>query len=327
MKTHQLNAIKRDLSALCLGTMNFGDSMSEELSFEVMDAFVAMGGNFIDTARVYGASSPSGMGAAERVIGKWLRARGNRDQITLSTKGGHPPIGKMHTGRLDKASLTEDLEKSMDALGVDTIDIYWLHRDDESLPIKQILTTLESFIEERKVLALGASNWRPARLREAADNAREMGLTGFCADQPLWSLAHAQNIADSTLYQMDAELFSVHARSHMACMPYTSQAKGFFAKMETGGAASLSEKGGTRYLSDHNLALFHEAQAIGRENGLSAGAVALAFLTHQPQFPVFPIVGVSSLAQANALEEAANAVLTPDQLKRLMALTALAPAE
>lgn len=323
MMMRRLDALDRELSALCLGTMNFGAELSERDSFEVMDAFAEIGGNFIDTARIYGAWASAGMGASEKVIGAWLRARGNRDRMVIATKGGHPQPEHMCEGRLDAVSLRADLEASLRALGTDCIDLYWLHRDDTARPIEDILETLEGFIRQGKVRAIGASNWTGARLREAWSVSFRTDLPYFCADQPMWSMARAEGMTDTTLVQMDEDLFGWHANSRMACVPYTAQAKGFFAKLEQGGEGALSGEARTHYLREDNLRLYDAARDIARETGLSIGAVAVAYLTCQAAFATHPIVGVSSVAQARALSEAAGARLTGVHMARLSGLTGL----
>lgn len=317
MIKHRLPALDKDLGTLCLGSDSFGSRLTREQSFEILDAFVGMGGNFIDTARLYSG------GASERLIGEWMRERGNRASLTIATKGGHPPVDNMTEGRLDKENLTRDLNESLEALGVETIDLYWLHRDDESRPVEEILTTLNEFIEQKKIRAIGASNWSPARLHAAWGKAFELGLSGFCASQPLWSLARAEQLEDKTLFQMNAELYDWHNDTHMACVPFTAQAKGFFQKMAAGGEAALGDKARMRYLNEHNLKVFDVAKAIAEESGLGIGAVALAFLSGQEEFPVFPIVGVSNMEQASALAEAADAQLTDEQMERLLAASEL----
>ncbi len=323
MIMRNFGALDRDVSALVMGTMNMGATLDEAQSFDILDAYAQMGGNFIDTARVYGAFSPAGMGAAEKVIGRWMAARGNRDKITIATKGAHPPVNDKSVGRLDKQSIVSDLSASLEALGIDSIDLYWLHRDDVRCPVEDILTTLNELIEKKLIRAIGASNWTAERFSQARSVAFDKGLTGFCANQPLWSLAHEDEVEDKTLVQMDHKLYAWHQESRMAVMPYTSQAKGFFQKMEAGGADGLSGAARDRYLTEHNRKIFDAAKAVGQEAGLSAGAVALAFLTGTEAFDVYPIVGVSSLQQMASLREAADAKLTGKQMKALTDLTGL----
>lgn len=315
-----LNGQKLDAFPIVMGSVPFGTAMDEATARDVLDAYVQMGGNVLDTARVYGA--PEQMGAAERVIGRWMEQRGNRAKIILSTKGGHPPLSDMGRGRLDRASLTEDLNGSLDALRTDCIDLYFLHRDDTSRPVGDILETLNGFVGAGRVRALGASNWTPARIIEANAYAREHGLIGFSLNQPRWSLAAQLTVEDPTLCVMDKETYQMHRVTDMPCMPFSSQAKGFFTKLAQNGEGALSDKVRRRFLGGKNLQIFERLQALGAETGASVGALALAFLTSQP-FPVFPIVGVSRVSQVEPLREAAQTELTPKHLQSLMALTDL----
>ncbi|MEF9894938.1 MAG: aldo/keto reductase [Clostridia bacterium] len=323
MLAHKFEALDQKISVLCLGTMNFGDTMTEEESFQVMDAFSQMGGNFIDTARVYGAFGPNGHGASEKVIGHWIATRNNRERLVIGTKGGHPPIEGERLNRLDKENLTSDLNESLEALAIKTIDIYWLHRDDPTRPVEDILETLNGFVASGKIRSFGTSNWTPERIAQANEAAKRLGIMGFSANQPMWSLADPVVMADKTMCKMDPETYRFHEANGMLCVPYTSQAKGFFPKMAAGGSAWLSGEARERYLSDHNLRLFEATQKIARETGLSESAIALAFLTAQPNFSVSPIVGVSNMEQVDALREASNARLTKDQLNRLLTLSGL----
>lgn len=314
------------VSTLCLGTMNFGASMDRESSFQVLDAFLEMGGNFVDTARLYGEPDGVGFGASEKVIGQWMKDRGCRDRVILATKGGHPPLDDMGHGRLDPASLQEDLDNSLKDLAVERIDLYWLHRDDPKLPVEEILYTLNRFIQQGKIKAIGASNWLPQRLEQAGQAARREGLAGFCADQPMWSLARDEDqgdLASKRLVQMDGELYAFHRAGGMACVPFTSQAKGFFSKLDQVGEAGLSAKVRGRYLSQHNLALYQPLKALCQQAGLSVAAGALAYLTNQP-FPTFPIAGVSRMAHMEDLRQAAEAVLDAAQAGALLKAAGLA---
>ena len=313
--------LNKELSQLCMGTMNLGSGADEALSFALLDAYVAMGGNFLDTARVYGAFETGNMGVAEQVIGHWLRARGNRNALTLATKGGyHDMITK--APRLDKASLSADLEASLSALGTSMVDIYWLHRDDPDRPVRDILETLHQFVLQGKVGCIGVSNWSISRIREAQDIALSEGLTPIACNQPMWSLAKAQDLADTTLEQMDAKLLAFHVKMNMPCIPYSAQAKGFFLKMLADGEQALKPDVRARYLSAENMRTFAEIREVCAESGMRVNAVTLAALMGQP-FPVFPIVGASGMEQMRVLEGVSNARLQPELIARLMRISGL----
>lgn len=318
MRYRLFEPLGRPLSVLCMGTDHMGARYDRETSFAMLDAYCDLGGNFIDTARLYGLPDGGEAGLSERVLGEWMALRGNRAQLTIATKGGHPllPEDPFHP-RLDRDTLTRELDESLRALRVDYVDLFWLHRDDPQRPVGEMLETLNLFLQQKKVLAIGASNWSRARLMEADAYAHRHGLTSFCAVQPQWSLARQEAQRDPSLTYMDRDLYAWHLQNNIPCVPFSSQAKGFFNKLAAGGEQALSTMARTRFWTPHNRALFERLQALERQTGISPGAAALAFLTSQP-FPVFPIAGASRVEQVRALSEAADACLTPDQLAFLM---------
>ena len=303
-------------AVIVLGSVPFGVSIPEAQAFEFMDAYYEMGGNFIDTARVYGDFAHDIPGVAEEVIGKWMAARHNRAEITLGTKGGHPRLQSMHTGRLDRASLESDIQDSLEALQTDYIDAYWLHRDDLSRPVGDILETLNRFVADGKARLLGVSNWTAARIAEANAYAAAHGMVGFGANQPQFSLARQMIVEDDTLVQMDAATHAFHVRTGLPCVCFSSQAKGFFTKLNLEGEAVLSDKARRRFQSPENMAIYDRLCALSRETGHSVNALALAYLTCQP-FDTYPIAGASRIEQVLALREAGDVVLTPEQVEGL----------
>lgn len=300
-------------AAIALGTMNFGVSTGEAESREYLDAYAEMGGNFIDTARIYGDFARKIRGVSEGVIGRWISDRHNRDSILLATKGGHPDPENMGAGRLDRASLLDDMQRSLDALRTDCVDVYFLHRDDISRPVEEILTNLTELIERGMTRFAAVSNWTPERISEANACAEAHGLTPIYADQPQFSLARMVTVEDPTLVQMDADLHRMHRETQMPCMCFTSQAKGFLTKMAEGGAEALGDKAKRRYLCKENLDLLERTAKVAQETGLSVNSVALAYLTNQP-FPCFPIAGASRIGQVLALREAGDACLSAEQI-------------
>lgn len=155
--------------SLALGTGHFGTKLTEADAFAQLDRYAEFG-NFIDTARVYGDDPSGERSKSERIIGKWLRSSGMAGQMILSTKGGHPTPGKNRafTPRLHRDELYADVEGSLDFLGVDAIDLYFLHRDDTSLPVGEILETLEEMRRKGLIRFYGCSNWTVERITAAA---------------------------------------------------------------------------------------------------------------------------------------------------------------
>ena len=300
----------RKTSVLCLGTVGLGFDFSQKQSNEILDAYVELGGNFLDTARIYGDFAGGVCGISERAVGNWLAARRNREQIIVGTKGGHPELSAMNVGRLDRENLSDDIRRSLDDLMVDQVDIYWLHRDDVSRPVGEILETLNGFLQAGYTRFIGVSNWTTARIREANAYAAAHGMTGFCANQPQFSLARQEVMTDPTLYQMDREMYEFHVETGMPCVPFSSQAKGFFIKLHDG--AEISDGAKRRFDSPGNRAIYARLLALSEETGYSVGALSLAYLTCN-RFDIFPIVGVSRLSQVEFLREAGDARISLEQ--------------
>lgn len=309
----------RSASVIALGTMDFGGKIEAARAREFMDAYMDLGGNMIDTARIYGDFAGGIQGGSEKVIGRWMEDRRNRERVVLGTKGGHPDPRAMRAGRLSRAEILDDMQRSLENLRTDCVDIYWLHRDDEARPVRDILETLTELCERGMTRYVGVSNWRPGRIREALDCAREHGLARLAGNQPQFSLARQAVVEDETLCQMDGETFRLHAREQLSCVCFSAQAKGFLAKMDAAGEGALTDKARRRYLCAENLDVLTRTQALSKETGLSVGALSLAWLTCQP-FPTFPIAGVSRMEHVEALREAGDAALTAQQRDALRRL-------
>lgn len=297
------------VSVLALGSADFGGRIDAGRAMEIMDAYTEIGGNFIDTARVYGDFETPRNGESERVIGRWMHARHNRGHVFLSTKGAHPVLGRMNEGRLGREDIRADIQESLSCLGCNFVDVFFLHRDDEARPVGEIMESLQSLIDDGFARFVGASNWKTRRICEANEYARAHGLTPFSANQPQFSLARQMTVEDPTLVPADAEMVQMHRETGMIMTPFSSQAKGFFAKLDALGEAGLPDKARRRFLYPENLEVYARLKELRERTGLSVGALALAWLTSQ-DFPVFPIVGASSPEQALALKEADDAVLS-----------------
>jgi aryl-alcohol dehydrogenase-like predicted oxidoreductase len=202
---------------------------------------------------------------------------------------------------------------------MDQVDIYWLHRDDVTRPVGDILETLNGFIEAGMTRAIGVSNWTPARIREANEYAKAHGMIGFSANQPQYSLARQDLVEDPTLYQMDPEMYAFHVETGMPCVSFSSQAKGFFIKYHDNGPDSMPDKAKRRFLTPYNMEIYDKLLKLSAETGYSVGALSLAYLTCN-KFDVFPIVGVSKMAQVEALKEAGDALITVEQAIELRSL-------
>ena len=199
-------------SVICLGTGGFGTALPRERAWAILDSFAEAGGNFADSAHVYASWLPDGAGASERTLGAWVRQRGVRDRFIVGTKGAHPDLKTMHISRMSPAEIGHDLMESLERLGMETIDIYWLHRDDPAVPVGEILGVLNEHMAAGRIRAIGASNWSVERLQEAEAYAQAHHLHTFCASQIGYSLAeaHPKGVSmDGTLY-MEPQIWQFH---------------------------------------------------------------------------------------------------------------------
>lgn len=312
--------VKGDLepSAICLGGVPIGSILSLEASFDLLDAFLDLGGNFIDTAKVYSDWLPGEVSSSEKTIGRWLKARNNRTKVILGTKGAHPDLSTMSQPRLSREHILSDLSASLSHLQTDYIDIYWLHRDDPNRPVADILEVLEDQVRHGTIRYYGCSNWLVDRIQEAHAYASQHQLTGFIASQPSWSFASpiVRNIGDPT-FTMNEDGLQFHQSTDMAVIPYSSQAGGFFTKVAIGGVESVSPSLRDRYASTTNLARLKRAQKVAEALNATVGAVALAYLMAHP-FPVIPIVGAKSEQQLRDSLMATNITLSDHQFQYLV---------
>lgn len=285
-------------SALCLGTADMGARIPRDDALRLLDAFVDAGGTFIDTAEIYSDWVPGEKSRSEKLIGSWLSARGGRDKLVLATKGAHPRLSSMGVSRMSRAEVEADLHASLENLCTDVIDLYWLHRDDPSRPVEEIIETLNAQVDAGKIRAFGCSNWRTDRISAANAYAVQAGLRGFVANQPLWNLARVpqDRLADQTCVVMDDAMHAMHRAAGMACVPYSAQANGYFQRQIEGTAGAMSAAHLRLYGDAENARRAERVAALVHETGLTVTQIVLGYLLSQP-FPVFPILGCRTLEQ------------------------------
>lgn len=298
MRFAHLSHIPLKASVLCLGCGPFGESVDKESSYHMLDIFLDHGGNFLDTAKIYSDWIPGETSRSEKLLGKWMVERKNRHQIVLATKGAHPELTSMHIPRCSSVEIVADLEASLRHLQTEVIDLYWLHRDDPARPAGEILETLQAQVKAGKIRAYGGSNWSLERIKEAQDYAVEHDIDGFAGVQNFWNLAQVNPgaFADTTMVITDDQLLKYHRMTGLPAVPYTSQANGFFQKMEVGGSDSLPEHLKKWYLNQVTIQRFDKLQELMKQTGMSTTQLVLGYLLTQP-FPVFPIIGPKSPGQ------------------------------
>ncbi|MDQ3822461.1 MAG: aldo/keto reductase [Actinomycetota bacterium] len=307
MRYRRFEPLGRELSVLALGTAYLADD-GEAASFELLDAWVELGGNLVDCARQYGD------GESERILGRWLESRAARDGVVLVTKGAHHATDGSHhepsRKRVAPEHIAADLAESLEALRTDAIDLYFLHRDDLSRPVGPIVEALNEHAAAGRIETLGASNWTTDRIEEANAYAASRGLRGFEASSPGLSLAEPRGEPwPETVFARSAEARAWYRRAQLAVFAWSSQAGGFFA----GRRDALVKR---VYVDDRNLERLRRAEELGRRKGFSANEVALAWVLHQP-FPTYAIIGPRSVPELHESVAGLDVELTVDEVRWL----------
>ena len=318
----KITLFKTDLtvSNICLGAGNFGSGLDEEQSFEILDSFAKAGGNFIDTANVYGKWMPNAENLSEICIGKWLKSRNAYNTMVVATKGAHPLLNGDNAPRITTDAIKEDLSESKQALELDVIDFYWLHRDDESMPIEEIIDIMEGFVTAGDIRYYGASNYKQNRMQTALEYSNKNNLQGFSGVQNQWALAapdpHAKKYGDPTMVQNDDNFYEWHTKTKMSAIPYTATAAGFFHKlhnmnpqMNNDGSISslekerLSQKVHPDYLTLRNMMIYKKLASLSKEMNTGIHQLSLAYFFDLP-FDAVPITGVRNLEQLQGMIDA-----------------------
>ena len=308
MKRVRLENTDLEVSALCMGTSRMGSELDTQASFARLDRFMELGGNFLDTAHMYADwIAQAERSASEKTIGRWLRARGIHNGVVIATKGGHPDLATGEKTIFPEA-IAAQIDESRCNLGLDAIDLYYLHRDDEEQPVEAIMDILFEHRLRGHIRHLGCSNWREPRIEAANAYAARCNQAGFCAVSNRWSLARCvPGSLDATLVDMDDALYALHRETGIAAVPYTSTAKGYLSKLLEGRA--VSEELRMCYGVGANDALALRVHKVAQERGASPAQIALAYFGAQP-FGAVPVTAFSSEAQMLEAVRAADMTLT-----------------
>jgi aryl-alcohol dehydrogenase-like predicted oxidoreductase len=317
MKNVRLGRTDLSVSNLCLGTMQFGWTADERASFEVMDAFIGAGGNFIDTADIYSRWVRGNQGGeAEEIVGRWMRTRGNRGGIVVATK----VRGEMWKGAdgegLSRAHIVRAVEESLGRLQTDTIDLYQCHWPDENTPIEETLVAFDVLIAAGKVRCVGASNYSAAGLAHALETARAAKLPAFATLQPHHNLVHRAEYED--------DLADLCVREGLGVIPYSPLAGGFLTgKYRKGQPMPKSERAGgvKAYLNKQGFAVIETLDGIAAAHASTVAAVALSWELTRPGIQT-PIIGANSREQLAALLLGADLTLDPGEIAMLDAVSA-----
>ena len=318
MKNIKFSNTDLNVSELCLGTANFGTARSAEESFEQLNLFLEAGGNFIDTALVYGDWGCDEKGRSEKVIGQWLTQCGKRDQVIISTKGCHPPAEDMSIPRVSPAEIRSDVEKSLQNLKTDYIDLYFLHRDNPQVSVAEILETLEEEVKKGKLRYYGCSNWTLDRVKEAADYGKAHGLQGFSCNQILMALADVDmtSIEWTQMKILGEDFYQYHKESGLNLMAFQCISGGYFSKRLAG--RSISEGQRAMYDCPANDAILEKLAAFAKE-GYDPMDFLLCYVLNA-SFPAVPIASFGSPEQLKAAVSSLEKQVPAEMLQELIAL-------
>lgn len=298
---------------LCLGGNVFGWTADERQSFEVLDAYVQAGGNFIDSSDSYSAFVPGHVGGeSETVLGKWLAARGNRSDVVLATKVGRKPDRQ----GLSAANIRDAIGESLARLQTDYIDLYYAHADDPDTALEETLATFDELIEEGKVRHIAASNYSQPRLAEALRIADEQGIARYVALQPHYSLIER--------HHYEGELQELCVREGIACLPYWALARGFLTGKYRRGVQVDSPRAGVagKYLEDPRaVAVLETIDSVAGAHGTTVAAVALAWVRAQPGVAA-PIASARNPQQLADILPGAELELSGEELHALSEVSA-----
>jgi len=305
MSKFTLAKTELQISHLCLGGNVFGWSTDETQGFEVLDAFVKHGGNFIDTADAYSAWVPGHVGGeSETIIGNWMTARGNRAETVIATK-----VAKLPTRPgLTRANIIAACDDSLRRLKTDYIDLYYAHEDDQTTSLEETLGAFTELRDAGKIRYAAASNYSGARLREASQISNANGLIEYCALQNHYNL----------LERKDYEHDSAPALNELGItgIPYFGLARGFLTGKYREGVTVESVRAGgvTEYANERGWSLLNKLDAVAKAHSTSMAVVALAWLRQQATVSA-PIASARTAAQV--AEIMGEVSLTRDELELL----------
>lgn len=289
-----------DVFPLCLGGNVFGRSAEDAQSFEVLDAYVAAGGNFIDTANIYAE------GESERIIGRWMAERGNRHEVILATKVGMGTRPGLAFDRVHEAA-----EESLGALQTDYIDLYYAHQDDPNTPLEQTLAAFDELIKAGKVRYIAASNYGASRLAEALDVSRRQRLARYMALQPHYNLVVRE--------EFEGKLQRLCERERLPCLPYFALAQGFLTgKYRPDGPHVESHRAAraSTYMDERGERILQALDEVAQAHDTTVPAVALAWLRAQPTVAT-PIASARTVEQLEGLLPMATLELSEAELQQL----------
>jgi aryl-alcohol dehydrogenase-like predicted oxidoreductase len=312
MEYGSIHGVQKRVSRLVLGTMIISDQEERrEDSLALLDAALTLGVNALDTAHVYAG------GYSERGIGRWMEAKGNREEVVIISKGCHHNVDRKRVTPFD---LEADLMDSLARLRTDYVDAYLLHRDDPDVPAGVMVEAFNAHLEAGRIRAFGGSNWTHQRIAEANAYAKAHGLVGFAASSPNYGLA--EQVLDPwgpgcvSVSGPDAdEARRWYLETNLPILAYSSLGRGFFSgrldpDRPEAAAEILDRAAHTAYAHPVNFERLRRAQALAEERGCTVPQIALAYVLTSP-LNVFPLVGAANGDELRQNVAAFDIALTP----------------
>ncbi len=306
------------LSQIALGCDHYGEAIPEKTALEQLDIYADHGGNLLDTAHIYGQEKEGGPSTSEQVLGRWLRTNNNRNQMVIATKGCHPYKDDMKRGRITEKDMMADIQRSLDQLQTDSVDIWFFHRDDLTMGTDEIIDMGNILIDKKLTRHLGVSNWTTSRIEEANHWAKNHAKNLFVISEIQWSLAHCtpETWGDESIVCMTETERLWYEQHNFPVMAFSSQAKGLFSKLIAGKEEELSKRARERFLTEENLAILPRCKSLSLELGVTPAALCMAYLTSQKN-PTIAIAGSSKVSQITETLAGADLSLTASQLAYL----------
>ncbi|MEO9853330.1 MAG: aldo/keto reductase [Reichenbachiella sp.] len=312
MKYNRLGNSGLQVSSLCFGTMTFGDGSDEAMSQKVYAACRDKGINFFDCANVYAG------GKSEEILGRLIKD--HREEVVVATKGYYPMSDDVNGRGASRFHLTKALEASLNRLGTDYVDVYYIHHFDENTPLEETLSTLNDFVRQGKVLYLGLSNFAAWQIMKAIAICDKMGFAPISCIEPMYSLLKRQ---------CESEILPLAIDQGLGVFSYSPLGGGYltgkYLDKKGQGRFETSKMYQKRYEAETNLKTVRKFTDFAKDNDYNPVTLAIAWAASNPGITA-PIVGARNLEQLSPVLDAVDFDMT-DELWATIADFALAPAQ
>jgi NDP-hexose 2,3-enoyl reductase len=305
VKYRQLGRSGLRVSALCLGSMNFGPRTSEDESFQILNRALDCGINFIDTADQYGGRL--GVGVSEIILGKWFaQDPGRRDKVVLATKVYEPMSDDINDRGLSARHIQRACEASLKRLGVEHIDLYQMHHIDRCTPMDEIWQAMELLIRQGKITYVGSSNFPGWKIAQANERALARHQFGLVSEQSIYNLIERR---------AELEVIPACLEYGVGVLTWSPLAGGLLAA-QSGNEAGRRQSEALRATTAHRSEQLTSLGLLCQEIEQAPSAVALAWLLHQKGI-VSTVIGPATVAQLLAVSRVPELILSVEFVQRL----------